>query len=52
MRELGYAYAIIGAPGPTDFYAKVAGATIIEGSDPGVYGQLYREMADRRSTGG
>jgi hypothetical protein len=51
MREIGYAYAIIGAPGPTDFYAKVAGATIIAGSDPGVYGQLYREMADRRTAG-
>lgn len=33
----GYAYAIIGAPGPVDFYAKVAGATVIEGSSPGIY---------------
>jgi GNAT superfamily N-acetyltransferase len=37
MRMEGYGYAIIGAAGPTDFYAKAAGATIIEGSKPGVY---------------
>ena len=48
MREIGYAYAIIGGVGPADFYAKVAGATIIEGSEPGVYGELYREGAARR----
>lgn len=49
MREIGYAYAIIGGVGPADFYAKVAGATIIEGSEPGVYGALYREGAARRA---
>jgi len=37
MRELGYAYAIIGGAGPTDFYAKVVSATVIEGSVPGIY---------------
>jgi len=26
MRELGYIYAVIGAVGPADFYAKVSGA--------------------------
>ena len=45
MREMGYGYAIIGSPGPIDFYARVCGATVIDGSDPGVYGDLYREMA-------
>jgi len=38
MRELGYAYAIIG--GPTDaegFYAQTVGAMRIEGSSPGIY---------------
>lgn len=38
MRELGYAYAIIG--GPTDavgFYAQAVGAVPIEGSSPGIY---------------
>jgi predicted N-acetyltransferase YhbS len=43
MREMGYAYAIIGGVGPAGFYEKVCGATVIEGSDPGVYGALYAE---------
>lgn len=47
MRDLGYAYAIIGGVGPAEFYTKVCGATVIEGSDPGVYGHLYREMRAR-----
>jgi hypothetical protein len=37
MRASGYAYAIIGGVGPSAFYAKVAGATPIEGSTPGIY---------------
>ena len=37
MRDAGYAYAIIGGAGPVDFYARVAGATTIEGSTPGIY---------------
>ena len=37
LRELGYAYAIIGAAGPTDFYEKTLGAIPIPGSTPGVY---------------
>jgi hypothetical protein len=37
MRDAGYAYAIIGGVGPAAFYAKVAGATPIEGSTPGIY---------------
>jgi len=32
----GYAYGIIGQVGPVDYYRKVVGATLIEGSDPGV----------------
>jgi len=40
LRELGYAYAIIGGVGPRDFYAKACGAIEIPGSDPGVYGDL------------
>ncbi|HYM14376.1 MAG TPA: GNAT family N-acetyltransferase [Dehalococcoidia bacterium] len=47
MREMGYAYAIIGGVGPADFYAKVCGATLIEASDPGVYGSLYDELRAR-----
>lgn len=37
MRDAGYAYAIIGGAGPAEFYAKVAGATPIAGSTPGIY---------------
>lgn len=37
MRGLGYAYAIIGGVGPWEFYAKCAGATLIEDSSPGIY---------------
>ncbi|MEA1921128.1 MAG: GNAT family N-acetyltransferase [Pseudomonadota bacterium] len=37
MKANGYAYAIIGGVSSTNFYTKVAGATIIEGSSPGIY---------------
>jgi len=37
MAADGYAYAIIGSPGPIEFYAKAAGAIPIEGSSPGIY---------------
>jgi ribosomal protein S18 acetylase RimI-like enzyme len=40
MQEMGYAYAIIGGVGPREFYEKACGATIIEGSDPGIYGDI------------
>lgn len=48
MRELGYAYAIIGGAGPSEFYARICGATAIDDSEPGIYGDLYRERAERR----
>lgn len=47
MREMGYAYAIIGGVGPAAFYERVCGATLIAGSDVSVYGDLYREMQER-----
>ena len=37
MKEMGYAYAIIGGVGPAKFYESTFGAKIIEGSDPGIY---------------
>lgn len=40
MREMGYAYAIIGGVGPATFYEKVAGAFVIPGSETGIYGSL------------
>ena len=42
MRTDGYGYAIIGAAGPTEFYAKASGASIIEGSEPGIYKGILR----------
>lgn len=40
LRDIGYAYAIIGGVGPREFYAKHCGAIEIPGSDPGTYGDL------------
>jgi predicted N-acetyltransferase YhbS len=40
MRELGYAYAVIGGVGPREYYEKLCGAFVIPGSDVGVYGSL------------
>ena len=37
LRELGYAYGIIGGVGPKEFYVKNCGAIEIPGSDPGTY---------------
>ncbi|HHO55118.1 MAG TPA: N-acetyltransferase [Trueperaceae bacterium] len=37
MYENGYAYAIIGGVGPVEFYQKTVGASLIDGSDPGIY---------------
>ena len=37
MREDGYAYAIIGGVGPVEFYQRAVGASVIEGSEPGIY---------------
>jgi GNAT superfamily N-acetyltransferase len=47
MRDMGYAYAIIGGVGPAEFYERVCGATVILGSEASVYGQLYDEMRTR-----
>jgi GNAT superfamily N-acetyltransferase len=46
MEAQGYAYAIIGGVGPAEFYEKTVGATLIEGSKPGIYkGILYSSGA-------
>jgi GNAT superfamily N-acetyltransferase len=37
MRELGYAYAVIGGVGPREFYERAVGAVEIPGSSPGIY---------------
>jgi len=43
MAAEGYAYGIIGGAGPTEFYAKMVHATVIEGSVPGIYRGMLRE---------
>lgn len=42
MREAGYGYAVVGWAGPTEFFKKAVGATVIEGSEPGVYKGLVK----------
>lgn len=37
LRELGYAYAIIGGAAPIDWFVKTLGAIPIPGSSPGIY---------------
>ena len=43
MAAQGYAYAIIGAVGPTEFYARAVGATLIPDSTPGIYRGMLRD---------
>jgi GNAT superfamily N-acetyltransferase len=42
LRDMGYAYAVIGAAGPVDFYIKTVGAVAIEGSSPGIYRNMIK----------
>lgn len=37
LREMGYAYGIIGGVGPVEFYEKAVGAIVIQDSAPGIY---------------
>ena len=42
----GYAYAIIGGVGPAEFYEKAVGATLIPGSEPGIYAGMLRRRRE------
>lgn len=42
LREMGYAYAIIGGVGPADFYKSTVDAKVIEGSEISIYKNLLR----------
>ena len=44
MKTQGYAYAIIGGVGPAEFYAKVVGAELIAGSNPGIYEGIMSDV--------
>jgi len=42
LRELGYAYAVIGGIGPAEFYERAVGARLIPDSSPGIYADPLR----------
>jgi predicted N-acetyltransferase YhbS len=42
LRELGYAYAVVGGVGPVEFYERAVGARLIPESSPGVYADPLR----------
>src|SRR5438105_6129882 len=52
LREMGYAYAIIGGAGPTEFYARECGATVIPDSVPGVYADPLNRRGKGRGARG
>jgi predicted N-acetyltransferase YhbS len=45
LKEMGYAYGIIGGAGPTEFYTRHCGATVIADGKPGIYVDGIREDA-------
>lgn len=45
LRELGYAYAVVGGVGPAAFYERAVGARLIPDSSPGVYADPLRPDA-------
>ena len=42
MREMGYAYGIIGGVGPAEFYTKACAAVLIPDSTPGIYTDMLK----------
>lgn len=44
MYNIGYAYAIIGDAGPTEYYKKTVNAIEIEDSEPGIYKNMVRKI--------
>jgi GNAT superfamily N-acetyltransferase len=46
LRDMGYVYGIIGGAGPTEFYQRIAGATAIPGSSPGIYTDLLKKSSE------
>jgi GNAT superfamily N-acetyltransferase len=42
LRELGYAYGVIGGAGPVEFYQEAVGAIAIPDSEPGIYTDLLK----------
>ena len=46
LRELGYAYAVVGGVGPAEFYERTVGARLIPDSSPGVYADPLRAPSE------
>jgi predicted N-acetyltransferase YhbS len=46
LRELGYAYAVIGGVGPAEFYERAVGARLIPDSSPGIYADPLRPVEE------
>ena len=44
LRDMGYAYAIIGGVGPASYYEKVVDAAIIEKSEKSIYQNLLKQQ--------
>ena len=44
LKTMGYAYAIIGDVGPSEFYERTVGATQIPNSEPGIYAGLLKPV--------
>ena len=47
LRELGYAYAVVGGVGPAEFYERAVGALPIPNSSPGVYADPLKQNHER-----
>ena len=50
MAHGGFAYAIIGHAGPTNFFKKCVGAISIPGSTPGIYRPSHKRIHYRNDT--
>ena len=48
LREMGYAYGIIGGAGPTQFYERAVGATLIPDSVPGIYADAIKRRDEEK----
>jgi predicted N-acetyltransferase YhbS len=50
--EMGYAYGIIGGAGPTRFYERAVGATLIPDSVPGIYADPIKGTDEEKQESG
>ena len=44
LADLGYAYGLIGAAGPVEFYRKTVGAVVIPDTEPGTFPGVYADL--------